>query len=225
MRTHGPCAGAHASNRTLPASPQTRGEWARVRKVCALSFKWRRRAVPSVGAMNDTTEFWRDLKPIQEVFRPGAGEDVYIADAPTEDERYYVPFTETVSSRPLWISPTQNRWCDILYAKGPGLVNRHYHPHQVFAYTISGKWGYLEHDWVATAGDFVYESPGEGHTLVAYDHPDPMKVHFNVTGPLIWIDEDGQPVGQFDVFDYIKLCEEHYEKVGIGAEYVAKLYR
>jgi len=36
-------------------------------------------------------------------------------------------------------------------AKGAGLVNRHYHPHEVFAYTISGKWGYLEHDWTATA--------------------------------------------------------------------------
>jgi hypothetical protein len=32
----------------------------------------------------------------------------------------------------------------VLYAKGPGLVNRRYHPQQVFAYTISGKWGYLE---------------------------------------------------------------------------------
>src|SRR5437762_2627139 len=81
--------------------------------------------------------------------------------------------------------------------------------------TTSGKWGYLEHDWVATAGDFVYESPGEGHTLVAYEHPEPMKVHFNVTGPLIWIDENGESVGQFDVFDYIKLCQEHYAKNGI----------
>ena len=129
------------------------------------------------------TEFWRDLKPITNVFKADARPEVYLSDAPTEDERYYVPFTETVSSRPLWISPTQNRWCDILYAKGPGLVNRHYHPQQVFAYTISGKWGYLEHDWVATAGDFVYEAPGEAHTLVAYEHDEPMKVHFNVTGP------------------------------------------
>ena len=86
------------------------------------------------------TEFWRDLKPITSVFKADARPEVYLTDAPTEDERYYVPFTETVGSRPLWISPTQNRWCDILYAKGPGLVNRHYHPQQVFAYTISGKW-------------------------------------------------------------------------------------
>jgi 2,4'-dihydroxyacetophenone dioxygenase len=47
-------------------------------------------------------------------------------------------------------------------------VLRHYHPRQIFAYTISGTWGYLEHDWVAT-GDWVYEAPGEAHTLVAYE--------------------------------------------------------
>jgi 2,4'-dihydroxyacetophenone dioxygenase len=104
-------------------------------------------------------------------------------------------------------------------------VNRHYHPQQVFAYTISGKWGYLEHDWVATAGDFVYEAPGEAHTLVAYEHEQPMKAFFNVTGPLIWLDENGDPTGHFDVFDYIELCRSHYADVGIGAEYVEALFR
>lgn len=172
-----------------------------------------------------TTEFWKDLKPIAKVFQPDAQPEVYINNAPTEDERLYVPFTDTVSSRPLWISPSQNKWCDILMAKSAGLVNRHYHPHEVFAYTISGKWGYLEHDWTATAGDFVYETPGEGHTLVAYEHKDPMKVFFTVTGPLIWLDENGQSAGHFDVHDYIGLCRAHYEKVGIGAAFVDTLFR
>src|SRR5579859_1823261 len=46
-----------------------------------------------------------------------------------------------------------------------------------------------------------------------------------LAGPLIWLDENGEPDGHFDVFDYIKLCREHYEKVGIGADYVDKLFR
>jgi 2,4'-dihydroxyacetophenone dioxygenase len=171
------------------------------------------------------TEFWRDLKPITRVFQTHAVPEAYVEDAPIDDDRYYVPLTETVGSRPLLIAPTQNRWCDILRATGAGLVNRHYHPQQVFAYTISGKWGYLEHDWTATAGDFVYEAPGEAHTLVAYESDEPMLVHFNVTGPLIWLDEEGEPVGHFDVFDYIKLCQEHYERVGLGADYIEKLFR
>ena len=171
------------------------------------------------------TEFWRDIKAIDKPMPPYALPEIYTHDAPTDDERYYIPLSETVGSRPLFISPTQNRWCDILWAKSAGLVNRHYHPQQVFAITLSGKWGYLEHDWVATKGDFVYETPGESHTLIAYEHDEPMKVFFNVTGPLIWLDEDGEAVGTFDVHDYIALARDHYEKVGLGAHLIDELMR
>jgi 2,4'-dihydroxyacetophenone dioxygenase len=170
-------------------------------------------------------EFWRHLSPLAHVFKPDAKPEVHIANAATDDLQWYAPFTDTVSSRPLWISPSQNKWCDILRASSAGLVNRHYHPHEVFAYTISGRWGYLEHDWVATAGDFVYETPGEGHTLVAHEHSDPMRVLFIVKGPLIWLDQQGKSVGHFDVHDYIALCRDHYAKVGIGAAYVDTLFR
>jgi 2,4'-dihydroxyacetophenone dioxygenase len=171
------------------------------------------------------SEFWRSIKPITNVFRTGALPEVYLSKVADGDERYFVPFSETVSSKPLWISPQRNMWADVLMAKAAGLVNRHYHPHQVFAYTISGKWGYLEHEWTATAGDFIYEPPGESHTLVAYDSGEPMRVFFVVQGPLIWLDENGSAVGQYDVFDYIDAARMHYEKVGIGAKYLGSLLR
>ena len=175
--------------------------------------------------MKAETEFWRNIAPLTDVFKPDAKPEAHIANAPTDDLRFYVPLSETVSSRPLWISPSENRWADVLRADQPGLVNRHYHPHEVFAYTISGKWGYLEHEWIATAGDFVYETPGEGHTLVTYEHRDPMRVFFIVKGPLIWLDEKGESIGHFDVHDYIKLCRDQYAKVGIGSAYVDTLFR
>lgn len=171
------------------------------------------------------SEFWRDIKPITNVFRADSKPEVYLSKVATDDDRYYIPLSETVGSRPLWISPERNMWCDILRATSAGLVNRHYHPHEVFAYTISGKWGYLEHDWTATAGDFVYETPGEGHTLVAYESSEPMMVHFKVTGPLIWLDENGESCGTFDVHDYIALARKHYDEVGLGADYINGLFR
>ena len=174
---------------------------------------------------SEGNEFWRNIPAIPNAFKPDALPEVYIHNAPTDDARLYVPFTETVASRPLWISPQKNMWCDVLQATSAGLVNRHYHPHEVFAYTISGKWGYLEHDWIATKGDFVYETPGEGHTLVAFEHEEPMRVFFIVKGPLIWLDEQGNSNGHFDVHDYIALCRAHYEKVGLGADAVDKLFR
>jgi 2,4'-dihydroxyacetophenone dioxygenase len=171
------------------------------------------------------SEFWRDIKPIEKVFRPGALPEVYHSQIAAGDERYFVPFSDTVSSKPLWISIQRNMWADVLMAKRAGLVNRHYHPSQIFAYTISGKWGYLEHDWTATAGDFIYEAPGESHTLVAYDSGEPMRVFFIVQGPLIWLDEQGNAAGHYDVFDYIAAARAHYEKVGIAADYIDSLLR
>ncbi|MDP5183649.1 2,4'-dihydroxyacetophenone dioxygenase family protein [Blastococcus sp. BMG 814] len=170
-------------------------------------------------------EFWRDLKPIVNSMKPDAQPEVFHQFAPVDDDRFYVPLSPTVVSRPLWISPRDNRWADILWAKTAGLVNRHYHPHEVFAYTISGKWGYLEQPWTATEGSFVYETPGEGHTLVAYESDQPMRAFFVVKGPLIWLDEDGGSAGHFDVHDYLALCREHYDRVGIGADYVETLIR
>jgi 2,4'-dihydroxyacetophenone dioxygenase len=52
-----------------------------------------------------------------------------------------------------------------------------------------------------------------------------MKVFFVVQGPLIWLDENGESNGHFDVHDYIKLCRAHFEKVGLGADYVKTLFR
>ena len=145
-----------------------------------------------------------------------------MADA---EEKHFVPFTATVSSRPLWISPQKNTWCDILCAKHADLVNRHYHPHELIADTICGKRGYLEHDWTTTAGDFVCERPpGEVCTLLAYEHPGPMRVLFTVQGPLIWLDEKGDSSGCIDVHHFIAMCREHDSGTDLGAGYVATVF-
>jgi 2,4'-dihydroxyacetophenone dioxygenase len=50
-------------------------------------------------------------------------------------------------------------------------------------------------------------------------------VFFIVKGPLVWLDETGQPDGYFDVHQYIALCKSHYDRVGLGAGLIDKLYR
>ena len=69
------------------------------------------------------SEFWQELKPVEQKLRPGAMPEAYIADAATDDE-HCAPLSETVGTRQLWISPSQNRWCDVLMCRGAGLVNR-----------------------------------------------------------------------------------------------------
>jgi 2,4'-dihydroxyacetophenone dioxygenase len=41
----------------------------------------------------------------------------------------------------------------------------------------------------------------------------------------VWLDENGAAEDFFDVHDYIALCKEHYENVGLGAEAIDALLR
>lgn len=164
--------------------------------------------------------------PAEQVFRPGAAPELFYENAWSDDDpRHYLPLGEGVGSKPLWISLATNAWCDILRAENAGLLQRHYHPQEVFGFCLSGKWRYLEHDWVATPGSFIYEAPGESHTLVVEESGETMKTLFQVNGPLIWLDDDGEPSGVYDAFAYVELLRAHYDEVGIGADYVDTLIR
>ena len=52
-----------------------------------------------------------------------------------------------------------------------------------------------------------------------------MKVFFVVSGPLMWLDEDGKTIGHFDVHDYIAGARAHYAKVGIAPDYLDSIMR
>src|SRR2546429_330269 len=55
-----------------------------------------------------------------------------------------------------------------MFRFAPGtILPKHHHMGRVHAYPLSGRWRYLEHDWIAEAGSYVCEEPGSAHTLVA----------------------------------------------------------
>lgn len=91
-----------------------------------------------------------------------------------EDERLWVPQTDTVSFRPLCFCVSGGYYVNLLRVQGAGLLSRHRHPGPVHGHVLKGKWSYLEHDWVAEAGSYVFEPPGEIHTLVVPEGVDEM---------------------------------------------------
>jgi 2,4'-dihydroxyacetophenone dioxygenase len=92
-------------------------------------------------------------------------------------------------------------------------------------HVIKGQWRYLEHAWVATEGSYVYEAPGETHTLVVDPHVDEMITMFQVNGAMIYCDPDGVCTGFDDVFTRIDKCRAHYARVGLGEGYVDQFIR
>ena len=148
-----------------------------------------------------------------------------VANALPADERVWVPQAENVWFRPLLLNTVSGGWCNLLRVRRSGVLSRHRHPMLVVGYVIKGRWFYREHDWVANEGDFVYEPPGETHTLeVPADCPE-MITFFNIAGAMIYLDEQGRQTGYEDVFTKLEMCRAHYEAVGLGAAYVDQFVR
>jgi 2,4'-dihydroxyacetophenone dioxygenase len=148
-----------------------------------------------------------------------------VANAIPADERVWVPQAENVWFRPLMFNTVSGGWCNLLRVRRSGVLSRHRHPMVVVGYVIKGKWFYREHDWVANEGDFVYEPPGEVHTLEVPADCAEMITFFNISGAMIYMDEEGRQTGYEDVFTKIEMCRKHYESVGLGEAYVDQFMR
>lgn len=142
-----------------------------------------------------------------------------------DDERVWVPQAPDVWFRPLMLNTVQGGWCNLLRVRRAGILSRHRHPGPVHGYVIKGRWRYLEHDWVATEGSYVFEPPGETHTLTVPDDVEEMITFFNISGCMYYVDENGEHTGFEDVFTKIDMCVEHYRKVGLGEDFVRQFVR
>ena len=98
-------------------------------------------------------------------------------------------------------------------------------PRLCTATSSKGSWRYLEHDWTARAGDYVFEPPGETHTLVVDKGVEEMITFFNVSGCMYYVDAQGQNTGFEDVFTKIDMCRDYYVEAGLGADYIDQFVR
>jgi quercetin dioxygenase-like cupin family protein len=148
-----------------------------------------------------------------------------VVSAVPDDERIWVPQAPDVWFRPLMLNTLQGAWCNLLRVRRAGILSRHRHPAPVHGFVLKGRWRYLEHDWVANEGDYVFEPPGETHTLTVPDDVEEMITFFNISGCMYYVDENGQHTGFEDVFTKIDMCAAHYEKVGLGRDFVRQFIR
>lgn len=100
-------------------------------------------------------------------------------------------------------------WSEFL---GPGFYGRHSHGGGVHAYTFSGSWHYLEYDWIAKAGSYVYEQPLSAHTLEILEA---SVVMFVIEGTIIDLDADGGMLGYRDAATQLKEYQADLERQGL----------
>lgn len=176
----------------------------------------------TVNVRRDTSKVpYRQSQPF------GMMPDVFDAKALVldHDERHWVPQSADVWFRPLLLCVSQGYYINLLKVRRAGVLSRHRHSGPVHAFTLKGRWFYLEHDWEAAAGDYAFEPPGETHTLVIPDEVDEMVTLFHVTGGYTYVDPDGEALGYEDVFTKLDATRRHYAALGIDPEEVNRLVR
>ncbi|MEO8243363.1 MAG: 2,4'-dihydroxyacetophenone dioxygenase family protein [bacterium] len=173
----------------------------------------------------DTLPSDERLMPYQLSMPADALREIVVPQAVPEDERIWVPQAENVWFRPLCLNRSQGYWNNLLRVRKSGVLSRHRHPNSVHGFVLKGSWRYLEHDWVATAGSYVFEPPGETHTLFVPDDVTEMITFFQVNGVMYYVDPWGKHMGYEDVFTKIDMCRNHYAACGLGADYVDQFIR
>ena len=158
---------------------------------------------------------------------PNVPEDLVVNDVLTLDcdEQLWVPQSDQVWFRPLLFSVSQGYFVNLLRVRKSGILSRHRHAGPVHATVLKGRWHYLEHSWWAEEGSYAFEPPGDIHTLEVPEDVEEMITMFHVTGAYIYVDVDGNTVGVEDVFSKIQKAREHYQAIGLGADYVNRFVR
>ena len=144
------------------------------------------------------------------------------------DDRRWVPYADGVWFQPCHFNVTSGGFSVVLKGLPGAVLGTHYHVGTVRGYTMRGHWRYLEHDWVAKPGAFIYEPAGEAHTLViTEDSPEPALIMFVVEGGLIYLDKpsNGGVAAYEDGFTLLDLTRKYYREAGLDARQLDLIIR
>lgn len=79
----------------------------------------------------------------------------------------FTPYSDVVFIKVLKIEPISGTFVTLLKVPAGLQLPKHHHCGTVMVYTLKGQWRYLEHDWTAVPGSFVYETAASVHTPAA----------------------------------------------------------
>ncbi|WP_202109744.1 2,4'-dihydroxyacetophenone dioxygenase family protein [Bordetella sp. 02P26C-1] len=142
-----------------------------------------------------------------------------------EHDNLWVPTPSGSFFKPVVFSPSEGLYINLIRVERSGVLSRHRHSGTVHAIVLKGRWQYLEHDWVAEEGSFVFEPPGETHTLYVPDGVDEMVTLFHVKAGYVFVDVDGNALGYEDVFTKMDKAREYYSSIGLGEDYINRFIR
>jgi 2,4'-dihydroxyacetophenone dioxygenase len=134
-----------------------------------------------------------------------------------EDEIPWIDTGVGVELKVLRIDRTHGTWV-IRNRFKPGVqLQRHKHTGTVDGYTLTGRWHYLEYDFVSLPGSYIHEPANSTHTLtVPEDNTELTDVLFVIEGSLLNLTPDGQVEYTTDCESILEVYYAFCEQQGHG---------
>lgn len=135
-----------------------------------------------------------------------------------EDELPFVPYQEGVVFQLLQVNIEGGLWV-IRVRFEPGVtIQRHRHTGEVFAFTVSGSWRYLEYPDINSAGSYLYEPAGAIHTLhVPATNKEVTDVWFAIRGANLDLDAAGNVETVLDAATVLGIYRGRCKERGLAA--------
>ena len=105
----------------------------------------------------------------------------------------FTPYSPDVLLKYIKLDPVRGEMIVLLKAPGDMQMPRHHHSGTVIVYTITGKWKYVEHDWIAGPGSVVFETASTEHTPQAMNEGEVLALNI-IVGELVYLDENNKVI-------------------------------
>jgi len=135
-----------------------------------------------------------------------------------ENDLPFVPYQEGVDFQLLQVNTETGLWV-IRVRFEPGVtIQRHRHTGEVFAFTVSGSWRYLEYPEINVAGSYLFEPAGAIHTLhVPATNKGVTDVWFAIRGANLNLDAVGNVEAVLDAATVLEIYRGQCRALGLGA--------
>jgi 2,4'-dihydroxyacetophenone dioxygenase len=131
------------------------------------------------------------------------------------DDLPWVPQEPGRWFKPLHFFLSSGTWINLVKMEPGRQIRRHIHAGgSVHAYVLQGRWRYLEHEWIAEPGSYVFEPAGGAHTLEVLGD-ETMVTLFTVNGVIQYLDDEGRVIQQDDVHSRRREYLEHCRANGL----------
>jgi 2,4'-dihydroxyacetophenone dioxygenase len=143
------------------------------------------------------------------------------ASCVNQAELPFFDYAPGVQLKLLKVNKVSGQIVMLLKAEPGSYLGRHKHYGTVCVYTLSGKWRYVEDDWRASTGSFVYEPAGSIHTFEA-DKQEGLLAFLVMEGSLEFLTEKNESIGIDNWQSFLKRYYDHCSKAGIPIQEITK---